>query len=87
MICSGFRIWHVSGFTWFYYSCLTLLTTLQIRPFFRLFIYSLTRIFVPYYTGQVIASVVSTSGEKYSALLDAVKLMLWEYLAFLSYSE
>lgn len=36
----------------------------------------LARIFVPYYTGQVIASVVSTVGDKYAALLDAVQLMI-----------
>uniref|UniRef100_A0A1I8BVR5 7TM_GPCR_Srx domain-containing protein n=1 Tax=Meloidogyne hapla TaxID=6305 RepID=A0A1I8BVR5_MELHA len=37
----------------------------------------ITRIFVPYYTGQVIASVVSSTGDKYAALIDSVKLMLF----------
>lgn len=36
----------------------------------------IARIFVPYYTGQVIASVVSTTSDKYVALINAVKLML-----------
>jgi ATP-binding cassette subfamily B (MDR/TAP) protein 9 len=34
------------------------------------------RIFVPYYTGQVIASVVSAETDKYAALVSAVKLMV-----------
>nr|CAD2127669.1 unnamed protein product [Meloidogyne enterolobii] len=49
----------------------------HISGFTWLFIYSLTRIFVPYYTGQVIASVVSSTGDKYAALVDSVKLMLF----------
>lgn len=48
----------------------------HLSGFTFLFIYSLTRIFVPYYTGQVIASVVSAEGDKYAALITAVKLMV-----------
>uniref|UniRef100_A0A1I7S7I3 ABC-type antigen peptide transporter n=1 Tax=Bursaphelenchus xylophilus TaxID=6326 RepID=A0A1I7S7I3_BURXY len=48
----------------------------HISGFTWLFIYSLTRIFVPYYTGQVIASVVSAETDKYAALISAVKLMV-----------
>ncbi|KAI1709594.1 ABC transporter transmembrane region domain-containing protein [Ditylenchus destructor] len=44
--------------------------------FIWLFVYSSTRIFVPYYTGQVIASVVSAEGDKYAALISSVKLMI-----------
>lgn len=45
----------------------------HVSGFFWLFIYSLTRIFVPYYTGNVIAALVP--GQGYSALIEAVKLM------------
>ncbi|CAD5206734.1 unnamed protein product [Bursaphelenchus okinawaensis] len=48
----------------------------HISGFTWLFIYSLTRIFVPYYTGQVIASVVTEGVDKYGALVNAVKLMI-----------
>uniref|UniRef100_A0A1I8AQE6 ABC-type antigen peptide transporter n=1 Tax=Steinernema glaseri TaxID=37863 RepID=A0A1I8AQE6_9BILA len=45
----------------------------HLSGFSWLFIYSLTRIFVPYYTGQVIASVANDGG--YAALVESVKLM------------
>ncbi|KAI6190946.1 ATP-binding cassette sub-family B member 9 [Aphelenchoides bicaudatus] len=48
----------------------------HLSGFTWLFIYSLTRVFVPYYTGQVIASVVSAQTDKYAALISAVKLMV-----------
>ncbi|KAI6241215.1 ATP-binding cassette sub-family B member 9 [Aphelenchoides fujianensis] len=41
-----------------------------------LFIFSVTKVFVPYYVGQVIASVITTEGDKYAALYAAVKLMV-----------
>ncbi|KAI3420326.1 ABC transporter transmembrane region [Globodera pallida] len=49
----------------------------HLSGFTWLFIYSLTRIFIPYFTGQVIASVVSSSGDKYGSLVSSVKLMLF----------
>ncbi|KAL3072705.1 hypothetical protein niasHS_017679 [Heterodera schachtii] len=49
----------------------------HLSGFTWLFIYSLTRIFIPYFTGQVIASVVSSSGDKYASLISSVKLMLF----------
>uniref|UniRef100_A0A1I7UJF4 ABC transmembrane type-1 domain-containing protein n=1 Tax=Caenorhabditis tropicalis TaxID=1561998 RepID=A0A1I7UJF4_9PELO len=45
----------------------------HISGFSWLFIYSITRIFVPYYTGQVIATVVAT--KSYPALSNAVYIM------------
>ncbi|KAH7684531.1 Protein HAF-4, partial [Aphelenchoides avenae] len=48
----------------------------HVSGFTFLFIYSLTRIFVPYYTGQVVASVVSAATDPYIALVSSVKLML-----------
>uniref|UniRef100_A0A0K0FUY4 ABC-type antigen peptide transporter n=1 Tax=Strongyloides venezuelensis TaxID=75913 RepID=A0A0K0FUY4_STRVS len=45
----------------------------HVSGFFWLFVYSLTRIFVPYYTGNVIAALVP--GQGYAALIEAVKLM------------
>ncbi|CAI5437555.1 unnamed protein product [Caenorhabditis angaria] len=45
----------------------------HISGFSWLFIYSVTRIFVPYYTGQVIATVVAT--KSYPALSNAVYIM------------
>uniref|UniRef100_A0A158P6A9 ABC-type antigen peptide transporter n=1 Tax=Angiostrongylus cantonensis TaxID=6313 RepID=A0A158P6A9_ANGCA len=45
----------------------------HISGFSWLFIYSITRIFVPYYTGQVIATVVAT--KSYSALAASVSVM------------
>ncbi|CEF68553.1 ATP-binding cassette sub-family B member 9 [Strongyloides ratti] len=45
----------------------------HVSGFFWLFIYSLTRIFVPYYTGNVIAALVP--GQGYTALIEAIKLM------------
>ncbi|CAB3408253.1 unnamed protein product [Caenorhabditis bovis] len=45
----------------------------HISGFSWLFIYSVTRIFVPYYTGQVIATVVAT--KSYPALANAVYIM------------
>jgi ATP-binding cassette subfamily B (MDR/TAP) protein 9 len=48
----------------------------HISGFTFLFIYSVTRIFVPYYTGQVIASVISSTVDPYIALVSSVKLML-----------
>ncbi|KAI6203088.1 ATP-binding cassette sub-family B member 9 [Aphelenchoides besseyi] len=48
----------------------------HISGFTWLFIYSVTRVFVPYYVGQVIASVVTAETDKYEALIAAVKLMV-----------
>ncbi|KAF1769532.1 hypothetical protein GCK72_001349 [Caenorhabditis remanei] len=45
----------------------------HISGFSWLFIYSITRIFVPYYTGQVIATVVAT--KSYPALANSVYIM------------
>ncbi|KAF7626124.1 hypothetical protein Mgra_00009701 [Meloidogyne graminicola] len=59
----------------------------HISGFTWLFIYSLTRIFVPYYTGQVIASVVSSTGDKYGALIDSVKLMLFISIVWLVFTN
>uniref|UniRef100_A0A914BYQ2 ABC-type antigen peptide transporter n=2 Tax=Acrobeloides nanus TaxID=290746 RepID=A0A914BYQ2_9BILA len=48
----------------------------HVSGFSWLFIYSLTRIFVPYYTGQVVASVAGAQTDPYKALKDAGMLML-----------
>ncbi|CAI4221697.1 unnamed protein product [Auanema sp. JU1783] len=45
----------------------------HLSGFSWLFIYSITRIFVPYYTGQVIATVVAT--KSYPSLISAVYIM------------
>jgi len=51
----------------------------HLSGFTWLFIYSITRIFVPYYTGQVIASVVNAGSDPakaHQALFDSGKLMI-----------
>jgi ATP-binding cassette subfamily B (MDR/TAP) protein 9 len=51
----------------------------HLSGFTWLFVYSVTRIFVPYYTGQVIASVVNSAGDPdkaHQALYDSGKLMI-----------
>ncbi|KIH63645.1 ABC transporter, ATP-binding protein, partial [Ancylostoma duodenale] len=52
----------------------------HISGFSWLFIYSITRIFVPYYTGQVIATVVAT--KSYPSLATAVYVMA--FISFVS---
>ncbi|KHN73722.1 ATP-binding cassette sub-family B member 9 [Toxocara canis] len=54
----------------------------HLSGFTWLFVYSITRIFVPYYTGQVVATVVQAKKEHptdpnfgYALLVDSVKLM------------
>lgn len=70
--CRNEWLWHLSGFTWLFIYSLS-----DIPPSIR-FIFTLSaRIFIPYYTGQVIASVVSSTGDKYAALISSVKLMLF----------